>query len=133
MNWRAGMFRIWVILSALWIGAWGYYGFTEWQGAKYEITDPTGLKFQIRGPRNLSEADAVAFVQHNDTVKKRQADCSQPRAPWCEFAFVVPDEMPNEFNMSIIWTAMAGPFILLLIGLIWSWVASGFRQTTVKP
>jgi hypothetical protein len=96
MNWRAGLFRLWIILSVLWIGAWGYYGFTQWRGSTYEVMDPMGLKFEVNAPKDTPKADIVAFIQQTDAGKQRQADCAKERGPWCEFAF--PLQMPNNLN-----------------------------------
>jgi hypothetical protein len=132
MNWRVGLFRIWIILSVLWIGAWGYYGFTQWRGSTYEVTDPTGLKFEVNAPKDTPQADVVAFIQQSDVAKQRQADCSKERGPWCEFALSL--QMPNKLNLSrVLLSAIAGPVALLFAGLAWFWIVSGFRQTAIKP
>jgi hypothetical protein len=132
MNWRVGLFRIWIILSVLWISAWGYYGFIQWRGSTYEVADPTGLKFIVIAPKDTSNADVVEFVKQADAAKQRQADCSKERGPWCEYAF--PLYMPTDLNLPrILLSAIVGPLVLFIVGLACLWVVSGFRQTTMKP
>jgi hypothetical protein len=52
----------------MWIGAWGYYGFTQWRGSTYEVTDPTGLKFEVNAPKDTPQVEVVAFIQQSDVA-----------------------------------------------------------------
>jgi len=133
MNWRIGLRRIWIILSVLWIGAWGYYGYLKWPGRTWEVTDATNLKFKVRAPKDASELDVRAFAHQAEATKQRQAVCSKERKlPLCEAAF--PLQMPGELTlMRVLLSAIGGPVALLLVGRAWFWVVSGFRQTTIKP
>src|SRR5262245_48718942 len=47
MTWSRGFFRIWLVLSVVWIGLSVYFAkpktyFRLWQGAEYEIEFPSG-------------------------------------------------------------------------------------------
>jgi hypothetical protein len=133
MNWRAGLFRIWILVSAVWIAAWAIWAirFSEWKNwpATYEITDPSGLKFTVHAPRGTSESDVVDFVRSSNEAKKRQEDCAKKRAPSCDYA--VPLGMPGEYTwlIPVIAFAVGGPLIVFCFGLACFWVASGFRQS----
>jgi hypothetical protein len=130
MNWRTGLFRIWILFSVVWIAAWAMYGFSEWKNstATYEITDRSGLKFTVQAPRETSESDVVSFMLDLDTVKKRQADCAKDRGPWCDFA--MPVEMPVErtWLLPVIAGAVVGPLVVFCLGVACFWVASGFQR-----
>jgi hypothetical protein len=94
MNWRVGLFRIWVLFAALWIAACAAYGFVEWKNstAKYEVTDPSGTKFIVRAPGGVAESDIWAFVRDHHVAKQRMADCEKNHGPWCDAAMDL--EMP---------------------------------------
>ena len=94
MNWRAGLFRIWILFSVVLIAAWAIYGFSKWKNSTvtYDVTDPSGLKFTVQAPRGTSESEVGNFAHDLDTVKKRQVDCAKDRGPWCDYA--MPLEMP---------------------------------------
>jgi hypothetical protein len=130
MNWRVGLFRIWVLFTAQWIAGWAVYGFSEWRNstATYEIIDPSGLKFIVRAPRGISKNDVSAFVSNLDDTKKRQADCAKDHGPWCDFPTSL--EMPTKqtWLISVVVSAVAGPIIVFIFGVACMWIISGFRR-----
>jgi hypothetical protein len=81
MNWRSGLFRTWVVLSALWIAGWALYGFAEWRHGTFLVTDPNGLKFDVTAPTGTSEHDVLEFVRNSDVAKKRQEACAKEFGP----------------------------------------------------
>lgn len=34
MNWGRGSFRVWALLSVLWLGTVGWFGFIDWYGPR---------------------------------------------------------------------------------------------------
>jgi hypothetical protein len=131
MNWRAGLFRTWVVLSAAWIVTWTAWGFVQWKGAKYLVTDPDGLKFEVTAPAGIPHDEVAAFVRKSDSVKKRQEDCAKEHRPWCDHPLQI--EMPNRVDMvSLLLKAVAGPGAALIVGLAGFWIASGFSRSYPK-
>ncbi len=117
----------------LWIGAWGFYGFAQWQATNhtYELTDPAGLKFRITVPAGVAAADVERFIRDADAIKKRQEDCANERGPRCEFAISL--QMPSEPGFGLLLLdAIAGPVVVLILGLACFWVVSGFRRSAIK-
>ena len=111
MNWRLGFFRIWVVLSALWIAAVGTYGYSEWSVTKtYEVEDASRLKFTVKAPAQATQEEVVAFVQTAGETKKRQTECANKRGPWCEQSVTV--EMPRKVNVHVILMTFLPPIVI---------------------
>ena len=132
MNWRAGLFRIWVVVAVVWMAACAVFGFWVWRNSEnvtYTLTNPSGLKFTVQAPKGTSESEVAYFVRNLDAVKKRQAECARDRGPWCDEAMAV--EMTNDRSWVltlIAVMAIGGPLVVFLLGLVCFWVASGFQR-----
>ena len=60
MNWRVGLFRIWVVVAVVWMAACAVFGFWVWRNSEnvtYTLTNPSGLKFTVQAPKGTSESE----------------------------------------------------------------------------
>ena len=131
MDWGRGFFRLWVVLSALWVALFSAVVMIDgqWLEAKktYEIETPAKEKYEVIAPPNASEAEVVAFVKKNQRL-----DCSAGKGgPWCSYPVKL--EMPREpINPVAFYVAFGIPAGFLMIGAAFYWAASGFRRATTK-
>lgn len=79
MNWRRGLFRLWVIFAALWIAVLSTVFVTNEhlleRNGTYEIEGPFKEKYEIVAPPNTSEAEILAFLDKN-----KRTDCSESKS-----------------------------------------------------
>lgn len=68
MNWRIGLFRVWVVASLVWIGAIGTLGFYEWYTDPPRIVDVRPI---AKGEPDFARAAAEL---HGHTI--------EPESPW---------------------------------------------------
>jgi hypothetical protein len=108
MNWRRGLFRLWLVLSLFWVGIVAY--------DTYDI---------VLVPRQMA-ADAQVCVEARNKNKGlgNPADCVS-NLPGGMFADLMPLE-PILIQRAL--AATLPPLVLLLIGVVLGWVASGFRR-----
>ncbi|MCA1533846.1 hypothetical protein I6F21_14885 [Bradyrhizobium sp. NBAIM03] len=129
MNWGRGLFRLWVIFSAIWItGLLAIYiAEAHLLEAKrtFEVEGPAKEKYEILAPPNATEAEVVAFAQQNP-----RTDCSANKSgPWCSYPAKL--EMPRKpIDLLAIYLAVGVPVGTLLVGGGFYWALSGFRRTT---
>jgi hypothetical protein len=131
MNWRRGFLRLWVVLSLAWLVACGGWGVLHWHSgisAKFPVTDPNGLRFIINAPVGTAKADILYFVRNSGAVKRWQADCSTKRDVSCEKEIRV--QMPGVIDdvVRFLVLIVSIPFVVLVLGLVFSWVILGFRK-----
>ncbi|MGD0192574.1 MAG: hypothetical protein ABSD74_17690 [Rhizomicrobium sp.] len=132
MNWRLGLFRLWVLFSALWIAGCGVIAVTQWRESQrtvtYEVSDPQGQKYRVSAPIGTSEDDAVRFVLASPEIAKWRTNCVPPKinGPWCDFE---PDvRMPGILNLwPLLAVALLVPVGMFGIAIGCFWAAAGFR------
>lgn len=128
MNWGRGLFRIWVMLSGLWITFCAAIvvldGHLLEAKKTYEVEGKSKERYEIVAPPNASEAEVVAFAQKN-----QRADCSDGNTgPWCSYPVKL--EMPRKpIDPIAIYLAIGAPAGALLIGSAFYWALSGFRRS----
>ena len=129
MNWGRGLFRLWVIFSALWIAVLSAIFIVDGHllEAKktFEVEGPSKEKYEVVAPPDAAEAEVVAFAQRNP-----RADCSSSKnGPWCSYPVKL--EMPRKpIDLLAIYLAFGVPAATLLLGGGFYWALSGFRRTT---
>lgn len=129
MNWGRGLFRLWVIFSALWIAVLSTIFVVDQhlleKNATYEVEGRFKEKYEVVAPQNASLEQVVAFAQQN-----QRTDCSEnKRGPWCDFPVKL--QMPRKaIDPTMIYAALCIPAGTLLIGAALYWALSGFRRTT---
>lgn len=128
MNWGRGLFRLWVILSGLWMALWATIvildGHLLEAKKTYEVEGPSKEKYEVVAPPNVSEAEIVAFAQ-----KSQRADCADGKTgPWCTYPVKL--EMPRKpIEPVAIYLAIGVPLGALFIGSAFYWALSGFRRS----
>jgi hypothetical protein len=100
--------------------------------ATYEITNPSGVKIQVLGPRGASEGEIVAYLKPEYGEKKPSAECAATSHPkWCDDP-IVASPMPGADSPPNIWHLIAlgvgVPAALLLAWLAALWIIAGFRR-----
>jgi hypothetical protein len=134
MNWRIGFFRLWAVFSLLWILGFGgfVYVWPAVSAVRYEVTGPSDSRYIVTAPAGTPESEALAFVTNSDEAKKREADCTKERGPWCEHPLQI--EMPSATlnPLRAFVSTMSVPMLILAVGLLCFWVVSGF-QKSVAP
>jgi hypothetical protein len=131
MNWHRGLLRLWVVFSLVWLLACGAWGLSQWHagiGSRFPVTDPSGLKFIVTAPVGTPKTEILPFLRRSDVVKRWQADCNRERSASCRRE--IPVHMPGvmeDFVRSLVF-AISTPFVVLVLGLVGSWVIFGFRR-----
>jgi hypothetical protein len=129
VNWGRGLFRLWVIFSALWIAVFSAIFIVDGHlleaNKTYDIEGRFKEKYEVVAPSNVSPEQAVAFAQQN-----QRTDCSEnKRGPWCDYPVKL--QMPRKAtDPTMIYVALGVPAGTLLIGAALYWALSGFRRTT---
>jgi hypothetical protein len=76
MNWERGLFRLWLILSGLWIAFWAALVVIDTNPfepkSTYAIEGPSKDKYEVSAPRSTSNEEIVAFVKSHP-----RTDCAQ--------------------------------------------------------
>ena len=85
MNWGRGLFRLWVIFSALWIAVLSAIFIVDGHlleaNKTYDIEGRFKEKYEVVAPPNASPAEVVAFAEEN-----KRTDCSENKSgPWCDY------------------------------------------------
>jgi hypothetical protein len=129
MNMRRGLFRLWVVISALWIVFGGYLSYRDLQkvSAPIQLVSPTGDKIEI--PGNTSK----------DAARRAVADYIQEKIKqnfFNKFDLGKPDDILKVYEprsyWAVIWTSLGTmflpPLILLTLGLAAIWTIDGFKK-----
>jgi hypothetical protein len=128
VNWGRGLFRLWLVLSALWIAVLSVVLVKDEHlfkaTNKFEVEGRFKEKYEIVAPPNATETEIADFVLRN-----QRTDCSESKnGPWCDFPVKL--QMPRKpVNPTPIYVALAVPMGALLIGCGLYWALSGFRRT----
>ena len=129
MNWGRGLFRLWVILSLLWIAGLSAIFIADEHlleaNKTYEVEGRFKERYEVVAPPNASQEAVIAFAQQNARI-----DCSESkRGPWCDHPVKL--QMPREeIKLTAIYLAFGVPAAALLVGYGLFWALSGFRRTT---
>jgi hypothetical protein len=126
MNWRDRLFWIWAVLSVIWVLGCAVYGYDQLRRTTFVITDPSGVRFDVRAPGRTTESDAVAFVQGSDTARAHRDNCARHPTAMCQSP--LPLSMPNTIDFwPLLLAAIAGPLGSLLAGFLAFRLADRFR------
>ena len=130
MNWGRGLFRLWVIFSALWIAVLSAIFIVDGHlfeaNKTFDIEGRFKERYVVLAPPNASREEVIAFVEKN----QRKECTGNESEPWC--LFPVELQMPRKATMdpTMIYLALGVPAGALLIGGGFFWALSGFRRTT---
>jgi hypothetical protein len=157
MNWRRGLFRLWVVFAFLWIGVTGWY---EYVNKPWNENWPTDFNTEGRcwdalakwpDGQRMTDWDALFAemdVPENVEINKRNhawaADAIPERNKWAEtvrrkLKECEAGEQPLIYRASLmtrrIWSSLEDslpiillpPLLLLVAGYVAIWIVRGFR------
>ena len=132
MNWSRGFFRLWVIGSAMWALFWGGFWINEWnlsqRTSTYDVTDPSGLKYEVTTPFGYGAVFASNFVRNSDAAKDRQGACLREPGPWCNYPLKLQTPFKTINFLPLVLLVISAPAIVFAFGLSIRWVLTGFWQ-----
>jgi hypothetical protein len=129
VNWGRGLFRLWVIFSALWIAICAAIVVIEARlldpTKTYEIEGRSKERYDVVAPASATELEAVAFAEKN-----RRTDCTEGKTgPWCSYPVKL--YMPhNPIDWFFVYLGLGLPVMVLILGVGLSWAFSGFRRAS---
>ena len=139
MNWRRGLFRLWVLLAALWfagtVSMVGLDAYRWWPnkliklnvGGQEVQVDETFLR--LTHDEQNEEVDKIAKLLKRPPNSFDQFH--QPEPPkWEELLRLPPPGFAIEhpFNRQVWAATFVPPLALLALGLCIAWILRGFRQ-----
>jgi len=135
VNWRRGFFRLWVVLSVLWIGLVVYLiepkTYTRfWRAGVYEVKSSDGRvrQFNLAGSQTELAADITAWIQ----AQRPDINISEFEKDRDELVTALKSEYQAELDEAkTAWLLTVLPPVALLgFGLCIFWIARGFRPRT---
>jgi hypothetical protein len=143
MNWRKGFFRIWVILSALWVlmGAWVIYDNPPQysRSTRYiaaDDIDPSAVDHRNREAFNDAvERGMLKEITgphgHSIFVATLWDEQRQSHAVQKTIAYIDRENSARRTKYYLIGSGalLVPPTLLMLVGLIVVWIGRGFRDT----
>ena len=127
------LFRLWVIVTALWLMGCIWFGATNWHwfqpGRVYEVADTNDEKYRVEAPPGTPEDAAALFVQKSAGSKWLRKECAKDRrGPWCDV--VTSFQMPRQyFSWQYLAVSIGGALALLMVGFAFYWPPSAFRRS----
>jgi hypothetical protein len=132
-----GWYRLWVVISVLWLGIcaaiyWDSFSLLyENKTAKFELTNPSNeiekRVVRVVFPKNAAESEIGEYI---DKIVAEYGDHAYSKVPDSSdvpYRSYVSKERPKLIKYFSILVAL--PIVaLLLLGLAISWVVSGFRK-----
>lgn len=136
MNFRRGLFRFWILLSALWVvtcttvAALDSHWFDR--NSVYEIAGPNGGKYEVEAPATASTEAVVAYVKQTVDLDKPRPECTKEKwGPWCDYPLRLKMPRTDDYT-KLMAVAALPPIALLLLGASLYWVFAGFKQNPAK-
>jgi hypothetical protein len=134
MAWRRGFFRLWLVLSALWIGLVVYLNepktYTRFWKAVYEVKSSDGRvrRFNLAGSRTELAADVTAWMQ----AQRPDINISELQKDRDELVTALKSLHQAELDgAKTAWLfTVLPPLALLGFGLCIFWITRGFRART---
>ena len=135
MAWRRGFFRLWVVLSVLWIGLVVYLiepkTYTRfWRAGVYEVKSSDGRVRRF----NLAESQTELAANLTEWMQAERPDISisELQTDLDELVTAMKSEYQAELNEAkTAWMlTVLPPVALLCFGLCVFWIVRGFRPRT---
>jgi hypothetical protein len=124
MNWRRGLFRLWIVGTALFVIA---VASLSYSGIKAEFEAAVAFKqFKQTGPRTFE------FT----SPEGKTHELSGPEGATAEQAWEILQQMGGHPWVSVGWSAAVAfgiPLVVLILGASLVWAFSGFAATTRRP
>jgi len=109
-NWKRGAFRLWVLIAVIWIGS------TAWIETRPSAPNSTDIFSDIPSPRSRQGCEDAAKAEPRVNVEACVA--LAPEQNWRD---------AQKFAL-----ALLPPLGVLIFGLAFCWVISGFRPRQIK-
>lgn len=127
MNWGRGLFRLWVVLSALWVAICVAIIIIDGRlletNMTYEIESRFKERYEVVAPARATESEVVAFAEQN-----KRTDCTESNTgPWCSYPAKL-QMPPNPFDWFSVYLGFGVPAAALLLGADLHSAFSGFRR-----
>lgn len=103
MNWIRGLFRVWILVSAIWVLVVGYQGYSHWNNRAFEVAGTTAV---VGTGRKASKFGGVPVF-----------DPSQP------YEVITPFDW-----WDYLLAALGLPALLYGAGISVRWITTGFRR-----
>lgn len=135
MQWARGFFRVWIIISILWIGVVVMIAKPEtypllWHGSKWDIGTPTGHQFILDASMTREQLeqtlDSALRQEEARAGHKLESGIREVLLNHVDERERARDQAPQIWLITIL-----PPIALLLLGIAIGWVLSGFRSS--KP
>jgi hypothetical protein len=120
MHVRGGLFGVWLLVTAIWLGGCIWFGATKWHWFEanqvYEVADPNNEKYRVEVDPDSTDDEILAFVQKSAGSKWLRKQCSKDaRGPWCDV--VTSLKMPRQyFSWQYLVLSIGGLLLLLMVG-----------------
>lgn len=119
MNWRHGLFRVWIVTSILWVAGMGWYQYNAWSPFN-QFDNPADCKYcnpqvaihELKGPW-------TEYQQQFCAPYKGVEDCTVDMQ-------IKHHEDVTELRERIV-LVLLPPFLILLLSYIVLWIQRGFK------
>lgn len=138
MNGWRGLFRLWILVTGIWLAGCLWFGATKWhwfESARFhEVADANDEKYRVEIPPDADDEDVLEFVQKAAGSKWLRKQCAKDRrGPWCDV--VTSLKMPRQyFSWQYLAVSIGVPLSLLMAGAAFYWPRSGTaRSASIRP
>ena len=133
MDARRRFFRLWIVLTAIWLFGGLWFGATKWHWFEatrtYEIADGNDEKYRVEVDPDSTDDEILGFVQRSAGSKWLRKQCAKDaRGPWCDV--VTSLKMPKQyFTWQYLAVLIGAPLSLLMAGYALQSAFTGFRRS----
>ena len=136
MNGWRGLFRLWIVVTAVWLLGCLWFGATTWHWFEasrfHEVADANDEKYRVEIPPDSADDEILAFVQKSAGSKWLRKQCARDRrGPWCDV--VTSLKMPRQY-FTWPYLAVSGgvTLLLLMVGSALYWGRSDLFRRSAK-
>jgi hypothetical protein len=134
LSWSRGLFRAWVVISAVWVAATMFVAKPStyallWNAPKYEVAFPSGRKVTVDTSRTHQELVSMVddALQQEPPPKPGEKSHADSRDEILNYFDARYSSAGDRATDAWLMTAVP-PGDLLLIGIAVAWIIRGFRR-----
>jgi hypothetical protein len=133
---RRGLLRLWIVVTAIWLGGCFWFGAARWHwfapNRVYVVADTNDEKYQVEAAPDTPEDEVALFVQKSAGSKWLRKECAKDRrGPWCDV--VTSFQMPKQyFTWQYLAVSIGVPLSLLAVGAALSSAPTGLRRSAPR-